>query len=364
MKTRLLVLGGVLQFVSVSVAAQSSVNVYGIVNTGVNYTSNEAGKSISRVVDGGMQASRLGFKGDEDLGAGYRGIFTLEVGFSSDTGVLGQSSTSGTTTTSRIFGRQSLVGLSSPWGTVSLGRQYDSMYDLRNYSGIAYVSSYAARPWSGSTLVGNNGSSNDFDRLVGTRVDNSVKISSQNFSGFTISGMYGLGENAGSTLPGSTVSGNLRYVSGPMDVGISYTDRRDGTVNSAYKNWGVGGSYQIIPTLLLTTLYTNSKWTLTGDEVDVFEVGAKYNFTPALQLGASYDYISPNHGKTNVIFQGMHHQINTSADYFLSKATDVYVAASYQKAESGYAARIAQMSPTDLATSHQYLIEIGIRHKF
>ncbi|RAF76601.1 porin, partial [Burkholderia multivorans] len=53
---------------------------------------------------------------------GLKAIFTLENGFDVNSGRLGQGSL--------MFGRQAYVGLSSPYGTVTLGRQYDSVVDF------------------------------------------------------------------------------------------------------------------------------------------------------------------------------------------------------------------------------------------
>jgi predicted porin len=64
--------------------------------------------------------SRFGLRGSEDLGNGLSAVFTLELGFAPDTGALSQGG--------RFFGRQSFVGLSGPWGAVTLGRQYTMLF--------------------------------------------------------------------------------------------------------------------------------------------------------------------------------------------------------------------------------------------
>ena len=66
-----------------------------------------------------LAASRLGVRGSEDLGVGLSVFFTLETGINLDDGTSGQGA---------FWGRQSLVGLATPYGQVLLGRQYGSLY--------------------------------------------------------------------------------------------------------------------------------------------------------------------------------------------------------------------------------------------
>jgi predicted porin len=72
---------------------------------------------------GTINGSRWGLRGAEDLGGGLKAIFVLENGFSVQNGRLAQDG--------REFGRQAYVGVgSTQFGTVTLGRQYDSLVDF------------------------------------------------------------------------------------------------------------------------------------------------------------------------------------------------------------------------------------------
>ncbi len=66
--------------------AQSSVTLYGIVDAAVERASNGAGVKVNRLVSGQGSASRLGFRGTEDLGGGLRAIFNLEAAINTDNG--------------------------------------------------------------------------------------------------------------------------------------------------------------------------------------------------------------------------------------------------------------------------------------
>nr|WP_254504267.1 porin [Duganella vulcania] len=96
-------------------AAQSGVSVYGVVDLAV-VSDRDSGKAATGVNSGQQTASRLGLKGNEDLGGGMRASFVVESQIEADTG---NPSFAG-----RPFGSQSWVGLSGAFGSVKLGRMF------------------------------------------------------------------------------------------------------------------------------------------------------------------------------------------------------------------------------------------------
>ena len=60
------------------VFAQSSVTLYGVIDEGINYTSNVGGNHEFEMVSGYAQGSRWGLKGSEDLGGGTEGRLPVE----------------------------------------------------------------------------------------------------------------------------------------------------------------------------------------------------------------------------------------------------------------------------------------------
>jgi len=76
-----------LGFIATTAHAQSTVTLYGIVDGGFTYTSNQGGKSNYQATAGSEQGSRWGLIGKEDLGGGNAAIFRLENGFNLQTGV-------------------------------------------------------------------------------------------------------------------------------------------------------------------------------------------------------------------------------------------------------------------------------------
>lgn len=102
--------------------AQSSVTLYGIVDTGFSYQSSQTsvgsttgGRSAIKVSNGTWAGSRFGLKGSEDLGGGTKAIFQLEEGFNSATGAQAVSGLA--------FNRQAWVGVSNTtYGSLTAGR--------------------------------------------------------------------------------------------------------------------------------------------------------------------------------------------------------------------------------------------------
>src|SRR6202008_3145111 len=86
-------------------SAQSSVALFGVIDVGVRYTDN-AGETIKSLSTNGMNSNRLGFRGVEDLGGGFKANFGLEAGIRPDTG--------SSADTGRFWDRRSTVGLT--WG--------------------------------------------------------------------------------------------------------------------------------------------------------------------------------------------------------------------------------------------------------
>src|SRR5260370_24206060 len=109
--------------------AQSSVTLDGVIDEGFEKISNVktgpgGGKTLYQLDStSGALGSRWGMRGSEDLGSGLKAIFLLENGFEINTGKLNQGGDE--------WGRQTYVGLSSTtYGSVTLGRQYDSVVDF------------------------------------------------------------------------------------------------------------------------------------------------------------------------------------------------------------------------------------------
>ena len=98
-----------------------------------------------------------------------------------------------------------------------------------------------------------------------------------------------------------------------------------------------------------------------------FEVNGKYQFTPALFVGAQYVYTTVRYNATTGSAKPKIHSLGLMADYNLSKRTDVYLMGAYQRIAGDATASLATYVPgaADLSsTSKQLMVHAGIRHKF
>ncbi|MES2945633.1 MAG: porin, partial [Pseudomonadota bacterium] len=89
MKKLTFVATAVLGLISTTAAmAQSTVTLYGLVDAGYNRVSGLRQGTVNSIASGIMEGSRVGFRGTEDIGGGYKAIFTLENRFEADTGAV------------------------------------------------------------------------------------------------------------------------------------------------------------------------------------------------------------------------------------------------------------------------------------
>ncbi|WDD91912.1 porin [Burkholderia sp. FERM BP-3421] len=356
--------------------AQSSVTLYGTVDTGIIYSSSQQttradgsthGGPAWQMGGGNLVPSRWGLQGTEDLGGGWKAAFQLEQQFLSASGQELQSGAA--------FSRQAWVGLrNDAVGTLGLGRQYDSYTDFLG----AYVSSNSWSTPYGSHL-------GDVDNLnAAFNFNNALKFTSVDFNGFTFGGTFSLGGQAGNfaakrgyalaaaynRAPFSLSAGymNLRQ---PLDAALGGANGYIGDFSCAnpgamycslqdaqsLKVLGVGGSVTFGgATVALTYTHTRlgdsaffaSSARPRGDTVvfDIAELNATYAFTPALRGGLAYIF---NRAKPDGVAATRFHQVNLGANYSLSKRTALYAVAIGQIASGRGLGTGADGEPADYA---------------
>ena len=305
-----------------SAQAQTNVTVYGRIDAGINYQSNQAGANGSRGIKWGIDgnewgSSMFGFKGNEDLGGGLKAIFTIESGFDASNGsVNGSSSNPGT-----LWSRRSFVGLSGSAGTLKMGKDLAIQSDP-----IWALDPTGQQALSTATLV---------KERNWPQTNNMVSYETPNFGGFTATVMHGFGEAAGSFTKGTgtTVTNNgsrdgisLAYVQPTYELRAIYDVQRDtnGQYSSLFnssKELTLGGTLTIDKLKLFAgyeNLRANSAATGQPDRANHYWLGANYQITPALTLiGAAY-HVNVNNGvgSANLFVLG--------GNYSLSKRTLLY----------------------------------------
>ena len=112
-------------------AQAQNVTIYGDIDQYLNYLHSSSGATVKSLEDGAWLRSRLGFRGQEDLGDGAYAKFQMEAGFSADSGSQNDSN--------RFFDRQTWVGLGTvKLGEVRFGRQNGPIQSHGNYVDYTY----------------------------------------------------------------------------------------------------------------------------------------------------------------------------------------------------------------------------------
>jgi GBP family porin len=388
---RLLLAATVITLFSGKCYAQSSVTLYGVIDTALIYGNNMAtgkpghGSGGIEMDSGGTHASRWGIEGTEDLGGGLSAIFRLEDGFSSANGKLSNSGV--------LFGRQAYVGLASePYGTITLGRQYSFMsqwLSLLSAQGRGWGGNLASHPYDNDDMIRHQS------------LQNSVRYESPTYRGFTAGAMYGFSNAAGEFSNNRAYSMGAKYDNGPISLVASYfqIDRSagpanynpDGSITNADGDstitggreqiWGVGGSYAFgASTVGLVWTHSETRdvtsvWQggnlvpLVGDllRFDNFEVNGRYFITRMLSLGAAYTYTDGRFDSASSSISPKWHEGIVQADYRFSRSTDIYVESLYQVVIGGNGNPVfnaSMFNVTPSANNRQLLFVAGLHHVF
>lgn len=115
-------------------SAPSKVELWGIVDAGIRHTNNQGADrgNKTEMLGGGMSESRWGIKVTENLGGGTSALVELESRFKSDTGEVPGN---------YPFFQLAYVGLQGPFGRLTMGRQWNILFDV-------VTSTYASFPYS------------------------------------------------------------------------------------------------------------------------------------------------------------------------------------------------------------------------
>lgn len=231
----------------------STVTLYGLADAGITHVSGLRAGSVTQLASGIMEGSRWGLKGNEDIGGGYRAVFTLESRVELDTGSTSNRPISGSQLSdrfsqatlmglpgalqpavagvdallanefgvnvgasgNRLFDRQAFVGLVTPFGGFLAGRQYTPAYEtFGTYDIMATQSALSA----GQIVA--------FPAVFEIRTSNSLAYRIQQ-GGISGSLMYAAGEVAGDTDKGRLLGINANYKADRFSVGLGYNTRNN-----------------------------------------------------------------------------------------------------------------------------------------
>jgi general bacterial porin, GBP family len=250
--------------------AQTSLTIYGIADAGIQASRFGNGTQYN-LASGMADGSRLGFKGTEDLGGGFKAVFTLESRIELDTGdlrngylgknpdfalvrglplppasslalatALGQNNAV-VNSNGALFDRTSMVGLITPVGAILLGRQYTPAYEIGAIADTFETGSVGG--WGTIT----SGTSALYTPGVAIRSSNAIQYRLQLPNGIGASLMYSPEDRGSGSLGVANrfMGGNVRYKANGFDVGIGYNREDDPFGARSLRTSVVGGSYTI-----------------------------------------------------------------------------------------------------------------------
>lgn len=333
--------------------AQSNVQVYGLLDVGVENANNSSatGGSNTRVISGGMNTSRWGIRGTEDLGGGLKAVFNLEGGILMDTGAQDGA----------LFRRQAYVGLEGAFGRVVVGRSFTSVYDtVISYDPMGFAPYYSwatSGPATGPSKYG-----------FTTGYDNLIKYAGT-FGNLRVGANYAAGEQTTGVADSAKMGATIAYKFGPANVMATY-ERNNGNTVAATGNrdentvWHIGANYETGPLKFWAVL---RDYNLTAGRAATADVEATTTWG-----GVAY---KPN--EVTTITGAVYHvdvknvAANTDADptmyvlryrYALSKRTDVHISGAYAKAKHG---QLTGLSRDDAGFANsQRGITVGMQHRF
>jgi len=283
-----------------------SVTIYGRIATTANQIETGNNSTVRELRD---NASRLGFRGVEDLGGGLQASFGLEMGLSVDTGTPGNP-----------FYRNSYVALRGGWGTVALGR-----LDSANPTGSPIYSQITALTHFAPNDAGATATSGAMQNAR-NRTSNSIGYLSPTWSGANVRARFYLrGAGTGAEPEDAARSWDLgfNYQTGKLKaaLGFSKDSRRGGLANNEFDDkWQAGVSYQVLSGL------------------DVYLLGGldRYKNTATTRRDVQYAILGAAYtqGPHKVVFNLMQRDVQTSRtgdrdrqqlsyQYFLSRRTDL-----------------------------------------
>ncbi|MBS3911510.1 MAG: porin [Hydrogenophaga sp.] len=385
--------------------AWSQVTLYGLADVSITHVSGYAQGSVTSLSSGHMEGSRWGIKGEEDMGGGYKALFTLESRVELDTGGLGNRPTSGNQLPDRLtaglppavaaaltnvaigptlgvnlnntaFDRQAWVGLVTPVGGFLMGRQYTpafetfATFDSMNTQSALSAAQVASIP-AGLDIRYNN--------TLQYRIVQGP---------WNAALMYGFGE--GNRSANNRLLGiNTLYKGGAFNVGVGLNSKKNSAGQQALKttvlgastargDWIVSGMFARIqepnpsagpelsagltlagvPAPLISTVLDRLK-----QDANLIHVGARYNMGSAGHVTVAYNQLNDKRASNADISS-----YGVAYTYPLSKRTNLNAvltrfnnSANAQAAPggNGYLGGVTATAGRD-ATS----LALGIRHSF
>lgn len=332
--------------VSGAAFAQSSVTLFGVVDAAVTYTKTGA-KKTTAMTDSAQNSSRIGFRGEEDLGGGMKAGFHLEAGVNNDSGAGDATNTNNQAVTALTsagtqgltFNRRSTLSLMGGFGEVRVGRDFTplfwnhTVYDPFGTNGV------------GASQA--NAGANPATLLTGVRASNSIGYFSPSFNGFQVQLQTYLGENASNDTTNGKNSGSgngLRatYANGPVSLALA-TAKYDTALNTKHDGTNFGASYDLGVAKIMA-VYSQDQDSASGVDADKVK-GTLIGLTAPLGAGVAKAAWSNSKQGATVDTD----KFAVGYVYNLSKRTSIYTTFANTKPKTG-----DKTTGFDLGLSHSF----------
>jgi predicted porin len=309
--------------------AQSSVQLYGIVDSWAGYQRIPGKSGALEVGGGGLSTSFWGFGGQEDLGGGYRTVFAVEGFFRPQSGQYGAYNGDA------FFSRNAYVGLASRIGTVTLGQQSSLLY-LQSARFNPFYASFTFSPTIlqlYSSLGTYPGYATDQGILGGTSWSNAIQYATPVNSGLSAHVMYALG-NQPDDNGAKKFAAQTSFTRGALAMGATYQylnfSATPGDLGSVLRGLQSQTAAQLGASYDMGVVKLYGEYTYTGDKLlaSRFSVNMLQGGL-AIPLGVGRVLASYAWSHDDSALDQTRQTATLSYDYPLSRRTDVYAGYMY-----------------------------------
>jgi predicted porin len=362
--------------------AQSSVTLYGAIDTGLLYQSANAPNFQSKVNlghayklnDAGIYPSYWGIRGTEDIGGGYKINFRLQGSFMGTNGKVGLGDTPGAFA---LFNQQATLGVAGPFGSIDAGRQIVPMAyameetDVRGaqfFGSVltAWLGMNQAAGWQGTSTNGSIGALYD---------SNAIVYRSPKVYGVSLALEYAPGGVPGQFQGGTRESAVLKYSNYGLNLAAVYYNGHDSnpftttasgaiivTPSTGQDNnrfYYLGAMYTFHDVSVSASYSIGKNPAESGrDDFELISAGLGYQFSPFFRVTSGFYYLKDRNVSANQ--SGL---FVVGAEYNLSRNTLLYAQVGHVNNRGNMSQTIEYGAPVPEGQGSTAAM-IGLRHSF
>jgi len=356
--------------------AQSSVTLFGIADTGFNYSKGDGNGNIKQLTNSGLNSSRFGVRGSEDLGGGLKANFWFEGSVNTDNGTGSATNTNNQASGNPpagaaggqgfTFNRRMFVGLSGGFGEARLGRNYTPIF-LQ----ISANDPFGTNGSGDTKIYTTTGLATTAAVQTTVRASNAIEyLTPPGIGGVYVHGMYALGENPSNVTTatvgpndGRVLSLRVGFAGGPVDVSGAYakTTYLQSATQGNYIVYGAGmtltfGAFKPMLQYVHHKIDNDNSVTADPERTD-WLAGIVMTFG-ALDVRASYNRYDVKNTTNDA------QQLALGPVYNLSRRTALYGTVSQMDNKGTGVAFVTGSRPTTTPGGKALGIDLGIRHSF